>query len=266
MNLLRRFRWPLYIVYIVILVALRYLLSTLLSYNQMWTVTAASILALLSGAYFLHVGIRGVTPDMVNPRFTRVVSLVMGSGLLLGGIAGVLWLRSDTFPTPERLAQERIAQMRRTADPALDLSDLKLTSLPPEVSQLPKLRYLNLSDNRLTKLPADIGTMRQLQSLRLSHNQLATLPPEIGALDRLTRLEVSDNALTQLPPEMGRLTRLEYLDLGNNKLTALPPEIGQLTRLETLILSGNPLETLPAELDLLVKGNELNLIYTQDKP
>jgi len=257
-------RWLGYAMLILVLVATRHFLSSFLRYHQTLAVTMASVLALLSGAYFFHLGVRGVTPDMVNPKFTRVMALAVGGMLLLGGSAGTLWLLSDDFPTPERVAQARIAKVRRTANPALDLSDLQLTALPSEIKHLVKLRYLNLSHNRLTKLPADIGTLRQLQSLQLSHNRLTTLPPEIGALDQLTRLEACGNRLTHLPPEIGQLTDLEHLDLADNQLAALPPTIGQLTHLKILYLTGNPLETLPPELEQLTQENALNLIYARD--
>jgi Leucine-rich repeat (LRR) protein len=63
-----------------------------------------------------------------------------------------------------------------TAD--LDLSQLGLCALPPEIGQLSNLVGLVLSRNQLSTLPPEIGLLSALAGLYLSGNQLSTLPPE----------------------------------------------------------------------------------------
>ncbi|MBI5819461.1 MAG: leucine-rich repeat domain-containing protein [Verrucomicrobia bacterium] len=106
---------------------------------------------------------------------------------------------------------------------------------------------LDLRDLGLTTLPPQIGQLTALTDLLLSGNQLTTLPPQIGQLTALRRLDLFDNPLTTLPPEIGQLLTLEVLDLSINLLTTLPPEINHLSALIHLFLHGNPGLDLPDE-------------------
>lgn len=68
----------------------------------------------------------------------------------------------------------------------LDLSDNKLTTVPPEVFQLPSLRNLNLDRNQLEELPVPTGTSRSvegcpcLEALSAESNQLVALPDSVS--------------------------------------------------------------------------------------
>jgi internalin A len=169
--------------------------------------------------------------------------------------------------TPEAaytVAQERIASLARHT---LDLRDLGLTSLPPEIWNLTALTYLDLDGNSLTALPPEIGNLTALAFLRLDGNSLTTLPPEIGNLTALTLLDLDSNGLTALPPEIGNLTALTLLRLDGNSLTTLPQEFGNLTALTHLVLHGNSLTALPPEIgnltaltDLSLHGNSLTAL------
>jgi internalin A len=184
-------------------------------------------------------------------------------------------------------ALQRIEACRRERATQLDLDDLGLARLPPEIGQLTALTYLSLNDNRLSTLPPEIGQLTALTHLSLNGNQLSTLPPEIGQLTALatlnlsqnqlsplppvisqltalTRLCLDDNQLSTLPPEIGQLTVLTRLDLQNNQLSSLPPEFGHLAALTILDLDGNRLSTLPPEIGqlsalelLFLSGNQL---------
>lgn len=171
------------------------------------------------------------------------------------------------------IAQQRIAEARRTNSPRLNLSNLGLTELPPELFELTNLRVLWLSDNQLRSLPPEIGALRQLARLRLNRNQLAALPPEFGALTELRELRLLDNQLASLPDAFWNLTQLRILGLGGNFLTDIPPAISQLQELRILGLgdwvnlrgrnyasaTGNKLTTIPPELTQLSKLQWLSL-------
>lgn len=145
----------------------------------------------------------------------------------------------------------------------LDLSNLGLTMLPPEIGQLIALEKLILDGNNLSSLPPEIGRLIALKGLNLNGNLLSTMPPEIGQLTALSELNLNYNQLSTLPPEIGQLRSLAALYLNDNHLTSLPSEIGNLTALKKLDLFGNQLSTLPSEIGLLAAITNLDLRSNQ---
>jgi internalin A len=129
----------------------------------------------------------------------------------------------------------------------LDLSGLKLSTLPEAIGQLSQLLKLDLSGNQLSWLPEVIGQLSRLQVLDLSHNQLSTLPEAIGRLSQLQKLSLYDNGLNMLPKAIGQLSQLRELDLSSNELSTLPETVRSLERLEKLFLQRNPGLGLPDE-------------------
>jgi hypothetical protein len=165
--------------------------------------------------------------------------------------------------TPRQGYQEalrRIEAARVSGQIELDLTELELTELPPEIRQLTALQVLYVFHNNLTHLPPEIGQLTALQRLYLYSNQLSSLPLEIGQLAHLQLLDLSYNQLSALPSEFGQLTHLQSLSLNNNQLISLPPEIGLLTKLQSLHLHNNQLTTLPSELGQLTNLQTLYLL------
>lgn len=133
-----------------------------------------------------------------------------------------------------------------------------------------RFRYFDLSNLSLTSLPPEIGSLTSLESLSLGHNQLSSLPLEIGRLTSLEYLNISYNQLSSLPLEIGHLTSLQILDIRNNQLTSLPAEIGQLAHLKHLSCYANQLTSLPRGLldrrDMIVSvgNNRFSRRYAED--
>ena len=111
-------------------------------------------------------------------------------------------LAQDTQASPYDIALARIEEVAQTDATLLDLSDLGLTALPPEISELTSLRTLYIGHNDLTTLPSEIGNLRQLTTLHAMDNALSSLPAEIGNLKNLCVLELGNNQLTDLPYEL----------------------------------------------------------------
>jgi internalin A len=143
---------------------------------------------------------------------------------------------------------QRIEEEQRYGMKEINLAQLGLTEIPPELWQLTDLEHLYLYGNALTSLPPEIATLTKLRQLDLSANQLTHIPPEIGQLTQLDRLFVANNQLTQLPPEIGNLVFLDMFSVKGNQLTSLPPEIGKLKNLCDLDIRQNQLRHLPNEL------------------
>lgn len=160
-------------------------------------------------------------------------------------------------------AEMRIEDCRRSEAWNIDLGNLGLSDLPPEIGLLRWLVTLDVSHNQLTTLPPEIGQLTCLSQIDLYGNHIVTLPSEIGHLTALKRLRMGNNYLSELPPWIGQLSKLDYLDLSNNRLWTLPPEIGQLIALVGLDLRANLLTALPPKIGQLKALTQLDLTSNQ---
>ncbi len=163
--------------------------------------------------------------------------------------------------TPEEKALKKIKAAKRTGADYLDLSNMGLTSLPPEVCGLTNLSRLDLDNNQLSVLPPEVCGLTNLTTLWLNNNQLSVLPPKVCGLTNLTKLWLNNNQLSVLPPEVCGLTNLTELYLSYNQLTSLPPEVCGLTNLSSLDLDNNQLSVLPPEVCGL---SNLTRLYLSD--
>ncbi len=140
----------------------------------------------------------------------------------------------------------------------LNLEQVGLTLLPPEIRLCRNLRSLHLENNFLASIPREIGELRFLETLRLENNCLTNLPREIEQLQhKLLQLKLRHNRLTRMPNEIYQLKKIVYLDLSHNQLTAISKKIKQLRRLSELDLSNNRLANLPREIGRLKALNYL---------
>ena len=142
----------------------------------------------------------------------------------------------------------------------LDCSYLDLTELPAgfvasALAAHPRPAELDLSSNRLTTLPPELSQLSSLQVLRLKYNALTTLPPVLAALPRLCHLEADGNQIHELDAQvLGGMTALKHLQLESNGLLSLPEECGPLLALEKLVLANNSLPALPETLSQAFPG------------
>jgi Leucine-rich repeat (LRR) protein len=126
-------------------------------------------------------------------------------------------------------ARQRIKKWNLQNDryKTLDLSNLKLTELPP----IPKTcMYLDCSNNKLTSLPY----LLRYKQLKCQNNNLTQLPNHVYDADYI---DCSNNKITSLPD----LPECEYLNCNCNKLTFLP----NLPSCYRLCCANNELTTLP---------------------
>ena len=79
-------------------------------------------------------------------------------------------------------ALRKIEECRRLGKKGtkLDLSDLRLTTLPPAIGQLTALTELVLWGNQLTTLPPELGQLTALRELFLAGNPLQEPPLEVA--------------------------------------------------------------------------------------
>lgn len=158
-------------------------------------------------------------------------------------------------------ALKRINEASKTGAVVLDLSNLALSSLPPEIGQLTNITSLNLGYNKLNNLPDEITRLKNLTSLNLEFNCFKYLPSEICQLTKLTSLSLNANRLNSIPAEVGHLINLTTLNLQINFLISLPDEIVQLTKLTSLNLGHNKINSLPEQIGQLIRLNVLDLSF-----
>ncbi|SMD10279.1 COR domain-containing protein [Kibdelosporangium aridum] len=143
-------------------------------------------------------------------------------------------------------ALRRIEEAHRTKSTFLDLSDLGLDSLPPDLFELTHLTSLDLAGNKLTDLPADMAELQSLSDLTLNGNPLGKVPTAVAALEDLIDLGINGCGIMALPDWMARLSRLSALWMQENGLVEVPAWIDSLKGLTHLDMRGNRLHTLPA--------------------
>ncbi|CAF2066349.1 unnamed protein product [Rotaria magnacalcarata] len=161
-----------------------------------------------------------------------------------------------------------------------DLSSQGLSMVPSEIFELSTLRRLILSNNNLSGLPPSLSSLVNLEYLDISHNPLlvsnghndySCFPRELENLKKLQALILADCGLKYIPVAVWNAVSLQTLDLSRNKvgyivgdignlinirhfrlsymnLDTLPPEIGFCDKMETLDLTGNPIDNLPETL------------------
>jgi len=178
----------------------------------------------------------------------------------------------------------------------LDLSENKLTSMPPEISSMPDLRYLRMAANRISSLEY-LKDCPRLESLDLAFNSgnatSLRFVDSLSFLSNLQHLNISRSTdypiaapgilsallpLSQLrtlrlqnvfindtfPPNFfPSLPNLEVLDLsGTNLLGEIPPDIDLSTSIQKLSLQENGLNgDLPSGLWNLLQLAVLNITY-----
>jgi hypothetical protein len=118
----------------------------------------------------------------------------------------------------------------------LNLCELKLNAVPPELGRLTRLEELDLSHNQLGKVPN--FSFPNLAYFTLTGNKLREVPP--FDLPNLVVLHLSENELTELPPF--NFSNLQDFNVSCNKLTKANIPFPNLTELD---LRYNELNELP---------------------
>ncbi|KAI6213367.1 hypothetical protein M3Y94_00141900 [Aphelenchoides besseyi] len=132
----------------------------------------------------------------------------------------------------------------------LTLSHNKLSVVPPNISDLVNLEYLNLWNNQIEELPTTISALPNLKILNVGMNRLNKLPRGFGSFPKLEILDLTYNNLREqsLPGNFFFIQTLRALYLGDNDFESFPEDIGHMVNLQILVLRENDLIDLPKQL------------------
>lgn len=130
---------------------------------------------------------------------------------------------------------------------AIDLSTNALTTIPPELFQLPMLRNLYVANNNLMFSSSNPFSLEEpvqapLQVLSLAHCKIKLLP-DLGVLPDLWQLNISSNPLSELSVEQfAPMCNLRQLDMNDTQpeLCACQAITAQLNARRTLIFNSHP--------------------------
>ncbi|KAF6024893.1 LRRC57 [Bugula neritina] len=114
----------------------------------------------------------------------------------------------------------------------LDISENRIPTIPPSISQFTMIKSLQISSNRLSGLPSEIGVLKKLETLNVSDNQLSSLPSTITNLKSLKTLVLSQNQFSIFPTAVYALRALDSIDLSCNRITAVPDGISEIQAIE----------------------------------
>ena len=126
----------------------------------------------------------------------------------------------------------------------LDLSNNRLKTLPPEFSQLKKLRIAFFNNNQFEEFPEVLADCPSLSMVSFKNNKISTIS-ESALSPNIRWLILTNNRLTALPNSIGQLTQLQKCMLAGNQIQCLPDELANCRRLELIRLAANRLQTLP---------------------
>jgi Leucine-rich repeat (LRR) protein len=173
---------------------------------------------------------------------------------------------ATSAPPPAASANEIRAWMMDPANAShlasittLNLCQLQLRTIPPEIGWCSQLSKIDLSSNQITSIPEVIGQLSQLSELLLSNNQITSISDVIGQLSKLSNLVLSNNQITSIPDVIGQLSTLSSLALSNNQIKSIPDAIGQLSKLLSLALFNNQITSIPDAIGQLSKLLYLHL-------
>ncbi len=142
--------------------------------------------------------------------------------------------------------------------PQLNLNDLELKLLPPELKLFKGLQTLNLRNNQLSDISC-LSALTKLTALFLDNNQLSDVSC-LRALTKLTVLWLRNNQLSDISC-LRTLTNLTVLWLRNNQLSDIS-SLRALTNLTLLALDNNQISDISC-LSALINLEHLSLNNNQ---
>ena len=131
---------------------------------------------------------------------------------------------------------------------SLNIARCHIISIPDDIKNLNKLKYLDISGNFISDI-LPVTTLENLLSLKGDNNLLETIPYNISKLTKLRVMSLTNNWISKYSG-FSKLKRLKYFDLSHNYIYSLNPLLAT-TGLIELNVSFNSLEDIPMNINKL---------------
>lgn len=119
----------------------------------------------------------------------------------------------------------------------IELVDNDISSIPPEIFNLPYLEHLALMHNKITQIPQQIVNSKKLKRLNLSFNKIKTIPP---LPPTLVEFHLAGNQIEEITSTISS-SNVTFLDVDLNRLTSIP----LLPRVKNIYASQNMINQFP---------------------
>ncbi|GFZ11885.1 leucine-rich receptor-like protein kinase family protein [Actinidia rufa] len=210
-------------------------------YNHLSGELPTEIVGNLPKLRYLHLSYSGMVGSNLDPFFAALGNCTVLEELELAGMKLQGRLPSSIGQLVTYLTTLMLQENRITG------------SIPPSLSNLTSLEWLNLTSNLLSgTIPEEISQLSLLEQMFLSHNFLSgPIPPALGQFQGLGLLDLSHNRFSdEIPKSLGNLKKISSMFLNHNLLSgAIPASLGNCTNLFKLDLSYNRLNgTIPPEI------------------
>lgn len=151
--------------------------------------------------------------------------------------------KPQDIPTVTSL--EELSKTNRAEIVRLYLRGSSVPVKDADLTDLPSLKVLDLSELKLKTVPTQVFNLGTLEQLYLAYNELTALPPETEKLASLQYLNLDGNKIPVLGDDVAKLTELRWLRLNNNRLSSLPMSFNGLKKLQRIYLKGNRFKSVP---------------------
>jgi len=98
----------------------------------------------------------------------------------------------------------------------IDLSNLNINIIPPNISKLTKLNNIDISNNSIVVLPDELFLLERIKILNIEENKLGNINSNIQKLQELEILKINGNISLHISPQIHKLKKLSTIIVDKN--------------------------------------------------